>query len=228
MSGANTEPEGSGRRWWEVRGGQEPDADEGRYGDLVTGGRGRNRPDRSLAVGADPADESRHPMHRFLWPIVSVVTAGALIVGGVYGIPKLLSQPASEVTPPATVTPGNPQSNEPFIPLPPPPLGFPPGGGAVPPGGGGGGAPGRSGGEPNGPGGNPENQGNQPTGTPTPDPTTTPSPSPSTTPDTTTTSTSAPSETSEVPPETTTEIPPETTEIPSEVSELIPGRVPVG
>ena len=62
----------------------------------MTDGRGRSRPERSLSIGANPAEESRHRLHGFLWPVVSVVAVGALIVGGVYGVPKLRSEPASE------------------------------------------------------------------------------------------------------------------------------------
>ncbi len=103
MSGTDTGPEGSSRRWWEIRGGREPD--EGRYGDLVTGGRGRSRPERSLSLGADPVAESRHRLRGFLWPVVSVVAVGALIVGAIYGMPKLKSEPTSETTSPVAAAP---------------------------------------------------------------------------------------------------------------------------
>ena len=48
MAGTNNGPEGPDRRWWEIRGDREPD--EGRCGDLVTGGQGRSRPERSLSI----------------------------------------------------------------------------------------------------------------------------------------------------------------------------------
>lgn len=105
MSRTDTGPEGSGRRWWEIRGGRQPD--EARCGDLVTGGRGRSRPERSLSLGADPVEKSRHRLHGFLWPVVSVVAVGALIMGAVYGIPKLKSGPTSETTSPVAAAPGS-------------------------------------------------------------------------------------------------------------------------
>jgi len=132
MSGTDNGPKGSGRRWWEIRGGLEPD--EGRYGDLMTGGRGRSRPERSLSVGANLADETRHPMRGFLWPVVSVVAVGALIGGGVYGVSKLRATSASETTSPVEAAPGSAQGDGSFIP--PAALGDPPGaggGGALPP-----------------------------------------------------------------------------------------------
>lgn len=105
MSGTDNGPKGPGRRWWEIRGGRESDG--GRYGDLVTGGRGRSRPERSLSIGANPAETSRHPLHRFLWPAVSVIAAGALILGGVYGVPKLRPEPASDTTSRIAGAPGS-------------------------------------------------------------------------------------------------------------------------
>ncbi|MDQ3053295.1 MAG: hypothetical protein M3R66_05560 [Actinomycetota bacterium] len=165
MSGTGSGPKGPGRRWWEIRGGREPD--EGRYGDLVTGGRGRSRPERSLSIGTDPAEERRHPLHGFLWPVVSVVAVGALIVGGVYGVPKLTSEPASETTSRVEAAPGSEGDGSS---IPPPPLGDLPGASALPPLGAGG-IPGGSGEDPDGSaedsGGN---QGSQTTGGPTPGP----------------------------------------------------------
>ncbi|MDQ4036949.1 MAG: hypothetical protein M3313_01015 [Actinomycetota bacterium] len=162
MSGTDNGPKGSGRRWWEIRGGREPD--EGRYGDLVTGGQGRSRPERSLSVGANPSDESRHPRHRFLWPVVSVVAVGALIVGGGFGVSKLRAKSASELTSPVAAAPGSAQGESPA------PLDDLPdvGGGMLPTLEGAGGVPDGTGGGSDGSAeGSDGNQGSQPTGTPT-------------------------------------------------------------
>jgi hypothetical protein len=169
MSGTDNGPKGPGRRWWEIRGGREPD--EGRYGDLVTGGQGRSRPERSLSIGANPADESRHPLHRFLWPVVSVVAVGVLIVGGVYGVPKLRAKSASETTSPVAAAPGSAQGESPA------PLGDLPGvgGGTLPTldgaggvaEGAGGGSDGSAEGSDGSAEGSDGNPGSQPTGTPT-------------------------------------------------------------
>jgi len=162
VSGKHTGPPGSGRRWWEIRGGREPD--EGRYGDLMTGGRGRSRPERSLSIGANPADETRHPLHGFLWPVVSVVAVGALIGGGVYGVPKLRSEPASETTSRVEAAPGSEGDGSS---IPPASLGDLPGASALPPLGAGG-VPGDSGEDPEGSAeGSGANQGSQTTGVPT-------------------------------------------------------------
>ncbi len=162
MSGTNTGPQGPGRRWWEIRGGREPD--EGRFGDLVTGGRGRSRPERSLSLGVDPAEESRHRLHRFLWPVVSVVAVGALIAGGGFGVSRLKSEPASDTTSPVEAVPG---SEGDASSAPSDPLGELSGAGALPPLSVGG-IPGGSGADSDGSvedsGGS---QGSQPTGTPT-------------------------------------------------------------
>lgn len=164
MSGTNNGPDGSGRRWWEIGGGREQD--EGRYGDLVTGGRGRSRPERSLSAGADPTDEPRPPLRGFLWPVVSVVAAGALILLGVYGLSSKGSSESPETTrSPVAAAPGSGQDDvgrEPLVP--PAPLGDQPGGDALPPLGGAEGIPGGAGGDS---GDNPGNQGDQPNGRPT-------------------------------------------------------------
>ena len=96
MSGTDNGPKGPDRRWWEIRGGREPG--EGRYSDLVTGGRGRSRSERSLSIGADPVEQSRHRWHGFLWPVVSVVAVGVLIGGGMYAVPMLTSESAASET----------------------------------------------------------------------------------------------------------------------------------
>jgi hypothetical protein len=46
----------------------------------MTDSQGRSRPERSLSVGADLADEPRRPSRAFLWPIVSAVAAVGLIL----------------------------------------------------------------------------------------------------------------------------------------------------
>ncbi|MBV9013133.1 MAG: hypothetical protein JO272_13990 [Pseudonocardiales bacterium] len=76
----SNDPHGAGGRWWEIRGAGQPDEDEGGYRELMTDSRGRSRPERSLSVGADLADEPRHPSRAFLWPIVSAVAAVGLIL----------------------------------------------------------------------------------------------------------------------------------------------------
>ena len=166
MSGTDPGPEGSARRWWEIRGDREPD--EGRYGDLVTGGRGRSRPERSLAIGANPAEASSHPLRRFLWPVVSVVAVGVLIVGGVYAVPKLRSEPASDTTSPVAAVPDSGRRDVvgglPGLPT---PVSTPPSavGGALPPFGGADGVPGSlgsvPGSSPGGVGGSEDDQGEQ-------------------------------------------------------------------
>jgi len=118
MSGTDNGPKGPDRRWWEIRGGREPG--EGRYSDLVTGGRGRSRPERSLSIGADPVEQSRHRWHGFLWPVVSVVAVGVLIGGGMYAVPRLTSESAaSDTTSRAEAEPGGAGdgSSTPQVPL---------------------------------------------------------------------------------------------------------------
>lgn len=84
MSGRNNGSQDSGRRWWEID--RENPPEEGGYRDLVTDNRGRSRPERSLSAGADPAGETSHRWAPFLWPIVSVVAAVALILSVIYGL----------------------------------------------------------------------------------------------------------------------------------------------
>ncbi|MGH3693498.1 MAG: RICIN domain-containing protein [Pseudonocardiaceae bacterium] len=84
----------SGGRWWEIRGGSEPPADEGGYRDLVTDTRGRSRPERSLSAGVDPADETGRSARAFLWPGVSAMVAIGLIVSVGYGVSRSRSAPA--------------------------------------------------------------------------------------------------------------------------------------
>ncbi len=92
----------SGNRWWEIRGEGQPDDAEGNYRDLLTDSRGRNRPERSLSVGIDPADEAHHGARPFLWPTVSVVAAVALILSVSYGVSR------SRATPPSSTVAAEP------------------------------------------------------------------------------------------------------------------------
>lgn len=94
MPATDDGPGGSGRRWWEIRGRR--DSDEGGYGHLVTGARGRVRPERSLSVGADPVlEEPPSRWRSAAWLVGSLVVAGALVGGGVYAVPKLTSSSTS-------------------------------------------------------------------------------------------------------------------------------------
>ena len=160
----NNGPEGSGRRWWEIGGGRAPE--EGRYGDLVTGGRARSRPERSLSAGADPTDEPRPPFRGFLWPVVSVVAVGALILFVVYLVPMGKSESPETTRSPVAAAPGSGRDDVGGQPLAPPgPLDSQPGiaGDALPPLGGAEGVPGG----PVGDSGDVGNAGAQPTGRPT-------------------------------------------------------------
>ncbi len=93
-------PEDSRGRWWEIQG--EVQLDEGGPRELMTDSRGRSRPERSLSVGADLAEESGHPARAFLWPIVSAVAAVGLIVSVVYAVKNKSAAPASAAPPGAT------------------------------------------------------------------------------------------------------------------------------
>lgn len=93
-------PEDSRGRWWEIQG--EVQLDEGGPRELMTDSRGRSRPERSLSVGVDLADEPGHPARAFLWPIVSAVAAVGLIVSVVYVVKDKSAAPASAAPPEAT------------------------------------------------------------------------------------------------------------------------------
>ncbi len=67
-----SEPQRVAHRWWET---QRRDAQEGRYGELLTGGRPRSRPERSLSVGVDTAEEPGNALRAYLWPIVGAAVA---------------------------------------------------------------------------------------------------------------------------------------------------------
>ncbi|MGH3711368.1 MAG: hypothetical protein ACRDRQ_25430 [Pseudonocardiaceae bacterium] len=97
---SNRPEDSSSGRWWEIQG--EVQLDEGGHRELMTDSRGRSRPERSLSVGADPADEPGHPARAFLWPIVSAVAAVGLIVSVVYVVKDKSAAPASAVPPGAT------------------------------------------------------------------------------------------------------------------------------
>lgn len=127
----DTGPGDSGPRWWEIRDRREPD--EGGYGHLVTGARERSRPERSLSVGAEPVTEPSSRWRGVLGPVASLVAVGALIVGGIYGIPMLTSTD-SATTPPAGADRGL-HGNGGSQPFPPAPPGTTPDGGdgALPP-----------------------------------------------------------------------------------------------
>jgi hypothetical protein len=113
----SNDPQGSGGRWWEIRGAGQPDEDEGGRRELMTDSRGRSRPERSLSVGADLAEEPRHPSRAYLWPVVSVIAAVGLILSVGYvvstGKPKLpeKAMPAPPAVrgsaPPGNSAPGN-------------------------------------------------------------------------------------------------------------------------
>lgn len=111
----SNDPHGSGGRWWEIRGPGHPDEDEGGYRELMTDSRGRSRPERSLSVGADLADEPRHPSRAFLWPIVSAVAAVGLILSVIYvvstGKPSRPENTVAAPPAPRSSTPGNREAN---------------------------------------------------------------------------------------------------------------------
>jgi hypothetical protein len=77
-----SEPQRVAHRWWETHGGR--DAQQGRDGELLTGGRPRSRPERSLSVGVDVAEDASSALRAYLWPIVgagvAVVTLIVLVV----------------------------------------------------------------------------------------------------------------------------------------------------
>ncbi len=178
MSVANRNGPDSDRRWWEIRG--DRDSGEGRYGELVTGGRGRMRPERSLSAGAGPAEEPRRRLHALLWPVVSVVAATALILIVVFVVPKGTSTPAESTTSPVAAVPGSPRGDAPgaTFGLPAPLANPPTGGGGGGLGGGGlpqpGGAPFVPTGGSNGLGAVPVMPGGPVAATPTPTPTPSP------------------------------------------------------
>lgn len=66
------------RRWWEIPSGRR--SQEGRNSELLTGGRARVRPERSLTVGVDLAEEATRRWRAYLWPILAAVVAVALFV----------------------------------------------------------------------------------------------------------------------------------------------------
>lgn len=125
----------SGGRWWETRAAGQPNEDEGGYRDLVTDTRGRSRPERSLSVGVDPANEPHHPSRVVLWTIASIVAAAALILVVGYALPKDESSSASaDTTSPVAVAPGSTHGDaEGEPPRLPAPLGNPPAAGNAPP-----------------------------------------------------------------------------------------------
>lgn len=99
-------------RWWEIQGEGQPD--ETGYRELVTDSRGRSRPERSLSVGADLADEPRHRSRAFLWPVVSVVAAVGLILSVIY-----VSKDKPPLPPSATPAQPAVQGSAPQAPAPP-------------------------------------------------------------------------------------------------------------
>lgn len=104
-------PEGSGGRWWEIRG--EGQSDEGDHRELMVGSRGRSRPERLLSVGADLADESRYPSPAFLWSAASVFAAVGLILAVMYVVPAGKAQRPEDAMPaPPTVRSSAPGDRE--------------------------------------------------------------------------------------------------------------------
>lgn len=82
MSGTDSGAQRSVNRWWEIPSSRR--AQEGRYSELLTGGHGRSRPERSLSVGVDTPEEAASRWRAYLWPIVgsavAVVTMIVLVV----------------------------------------------------------------------------------------------------------------------------------------------------
>lgn len=78
MSGTGSETQHAPNRWWEGPGGRA--SQEGRYNELLTGGHGRSRPERSLSVGLDTPEEASSWWRANLWWIVSSAIAVVIMI----------------------------------------------------------------------------------------------------------------------------------------------------
>ncbi len=109
----------SGGRWWEIRPADQPTEDGGSGHDLVTGTRGRSRPERSLSAGIEPVGEPHHPAHTARWLIGSAVAVVVLILVVGYALPKDRSSSASaDATSPVAVAPDGAAGEPPRLPTP--------------------------------------------------------------------------------------------------------------
>lgn len=78
MAGTGSETQHAPNRWWEGPSGRA--SQEGRYTELLTGGRGRSRPERSLSVGVDTTEESSWWRANLWWIVSSAIAVVILIV----------------------------------------------------------------------------------------------------------------------------------------------------
>lgn len=79
MSGTGSETQHAPNRWWEGRPSGRG-SQEGRYSELLTGGHGRNRTERSLSVGLDTPEEASSWWRANLWWIVSSAIAVVIMI----------------------------------------------------------------------------------------------------------------------------------------------------